>query len=77
MLLIEVEKINFVSVHFCVRLVPLPKIYFFVLSQGSEKILRLLIDKGAVINAVDRNRQTALDVALEANETKGIFKQKL
>lgn len=48
-----------------------------MLSQGSEKILRLLIDKGAVINTVDRNRQTALDAALEANETKGIFKQKL
>lgn len=39
--------------------------------QGSEKILQLLIDKGANVNSVDKDGHTALDAALEANKHEG------
>lgn len=36
-----------------------------------EKILELLIDENADVNAVDRDGRTALDTAVEANESEG------
>lgn len=45
--------------------------FFFCFNHifvGSEEIVQLLLDKGASINAVDKNYRTALDAASEANE---------
>lgn len=41
--------------------------------QRAEEMLQLLIDKSANVNAVDKAGQTALDAALEANESEGKF----
>lgn len=38
-------------------------------------MLELLIDKGANLNAVDRDGHTALDAANEANKREGISKK--
>lgn len=40
-------------------------------SQGSEEILQQLIDRGANVNAIDKDGHTALDAAIEANKSEG------
>lgn len=41
------------------------------LCLGYKEILQLLIDKGANINAVNRDNHTALDAAFEAIKSEG------
>lgn len=42
-------------------------------STGNEGIARILIDKGANINVIDKDGHTALDVANEINQSEGKF----
>lgn len=64
----------------CIEYTRLKRVYFSVRSycpnfcQGYKEILRLLIDKGANVNAIDRDNRTALDAAFEANESEGKIK---
>lgn len=44
--------------------------------QGYKEILRLLIDRGVQINALDKDGHTALDAAFEANESEGKYLKK-
>lgn len=43
--------------------------------KESEQMVELLINKGANVNAVDRDDRTALDAAFEANKREGKLKK--
>lgn len=45
--------------------------------QEYKEVLQILIDRGAIVNAVDKDSHTALDAAFEVNESEGKFQNQL
>lgn len=47
---------------------------FFTDCQGYKDIIQLIIDRGANVNDVDKDGNSALEAALEAGDSDGTFK---